>query len=235
MNAASHVSPRAQPSMNRIRCRPRLFALAASVSIGVAASCSSDDQAPGRGRVEHPTEPGPKVAPSPSKAPPPLSSIAAPEASAAALSPPPVERSLSTSEEFERRTGVKLSPIEKAMMDDCPERVWSKSVPKRRCKKDKECGDGFCDRGRCAAVWSCAPNYGQRCESNKDCLYTPCVDERCRSCTSDAECETIMDFSPTTCRPDPDVSSLRECSGIASKMGIITRAPQGNGASDAGP
>jgi hypothetical protein len=179
MNQLLTFLSRAQPSMNRMRSRLRLFALAASVSIGVAASCSSDDQAPGGGRVEHPVEPGPKVAPGPSKAPPPPSSIAAPEASAAA---PP------------------SSPVE-----------------------------------RCAAVWSCAPNYGQRCESNKDCLYTPCVDGRCRSCTSDAECETLMDVSPTTCRPDPDVPNLRECSGIASKMGIITRAPQGNGASDAGP
>jgi hypothetical protein len=25
---------------------------------------------------------------------------------------------------------------------------------KRGCKKDDECGDGFCDRGRCAAIWT---------------------------------------------------------------------------------
>lgn len=211
---------------NRVRFRPLLVGLAASLSIGVAASCSSDDQAPGGGRVEHPVEPGPKGAPGPSKAPHLLSSITAPEASAAAPPPPPVERSLPKSEEFERRTGVKLSPIEKAMMDECPERVWSKSVPKRRCTKDDECGDGFCDRGRCAAVWSCAPNYGQRCQSNKDCLYTPCVDGRCRSCTSDAECGTFMDVSPTTCLADPDVPSARNCSGIASKFGTIAREPQ---------
>src|SRR5687767_171435 len=124
---------------NRTVLRPILIALVAWVSLGVAASCSSDDQATAGGRVEHPLEPGPAVTQEPAKAPPPPSSFAPPEASTAVTSPPAVERPLSLSEKFEQSTGMKLSPVEKAIMEDCPDRAWSKNVPERRCMKDSEC------------------------------------------------------------------------------------------------
>ncbi|MCK6590454.1 MAG: hypothetical protein L6Q76_23060, partial [Polyangiaceae bacterium] len=70
-----------------------------------------------------------------------------------ATSAPSVTRAHSPSEEFEKRWGFKLNPADKAIMDDCPARAWSKNVPKSRCTKDSECGDGFCDRDHCAPLW----------------------------------------------------------------------------------
>lgn len=74
------------------------------------------------------------------------------------------------------------------------------------CKRDADCQSGLCDRGLCAderdfGDWK----YGLRCEptyaphpledtrfpGNMDpCGGYVCVDGRCRSCESDAECQT---------------------------------------------
>jgi hypothetical protein len=74
------------------------------------------------------------------------------------------------------------------------------------CGRDADCRSGLCDRGICAderdfGVW----NYGLQCEPgyaphpledrrfpvNMDpCGGYVCVDRRCRSCQSDAECQT---------------------------------------------
>lgn len=104
-----------------------------------------------RRRVEHP-DPGAK-APSPPTAPPQATS----ESSAHAPSPSDVDT---------QSSGFTLSPSDKAIRGDKPARPWSKNVPKRSCTKDDECGEGSCDRGRCAAIWTWNLTLGQRCERN---------------------------------------------------------------------
>jgi hypothetical protein len=73
-----------------------------------------------------------------------------------------------------------------------PPRPLSKNVPDRECKKDRECGDGICDQGRCSALWAEDRGYGQRCNASPagpfcDSRYF-CREGRCRSCVSDEEC-----------------------------------------------
>lgn len=192
--------------------------------LGGAASCSSDDRAPGGGHVEHPGEPGTQVAPNSAKTPPPPTFVAQPTASAVLTAAPPVDPPLLPSEEFEKRWGIKLSPIDKAIMDDCPPRAWSKNVPKRRCTQDNECGDGFCDRERCAPLWTCRVEYSRPCERNDQCYGGPCIEGRCRSCSSDTECEKLRRVMPAACSPDTDIPGARRCFGAPS---ILPPPPPG--------
>jgi hypothetical protein len=121
-----------------------------------------------------------------------------------------------------------LSPIDKAIREDKPARPWSKNVPERSCTKDDECGDGFCDRGRCAAIWTHRERYGQRCESDRWCGGYLCIDGRCRSCASDEECTRTSSWqSDPKCDPVNDMPNARECSGVVSGFGIGTRGPIG--------
>src|SRR5689334_18710945 len=118
--------------MNRIRSGCAVLALAAWVSLPCMASCSSDNRATAGGRVEHPVEPSTNVTQEPVKAPP-APSVAPPEASAPATSlpsaTPGVESPLSPSDLFEKLTGVKLSPRDKAYMDHPSERSTLFSEP----------------------------------------------------------------------------------------------------------
>jgi hypothetical protein len=138
--------------------------LASSVGIACLASCSATDETPG-GRVGHPTPyPGSPARGAGS------SPQAAPDAS------PP---------------GTALSPLDTAIANDFPARPWSKNVPDRACGNDGECGDGFCDRGRCAPIWTWDQLYGQRCGAfykGRPCGAYLCLEGRCRSCVSHAEC-----------------------------------------------
>ena len=153
-----------------------------------AVSCSSIDPAPVGGRVEHP-DPAPAPTPTTTLAP---SSAPVPETSA-------------PSEVEEQRP--------KTLAEDRPARPWSKNVPKRSCKKDDQCGDGFCDRGRCAAVWTYIAQYGQPCEGTPNGGSRPCIDGRHRSCVSDAECAWSPLQDPK-CVPDPFFDpGGRECGG----------------------
>lgn len=67
-----------------------------------------------------------------------------------------------------------------------PPRALSQNVPDRACRADSECGDGFCDRGRCAPIWE--DRYGQRCAMDCQCGPYLCLEGRCRSCLRHAEC-----------------------------------------------
>jgi hypothetical protein len=69
---------------------------------------------------------------------------------------------------------------------DRPPHALSQSVPDRACREDRECGDGFCDRGRCAPIWE--DRYGQRCTMTCQCSPYLCLEGRCRSCLRHAEC-----------------------------------------------
>lgn len=158
-------------------------------------SCSSNDEAPGGGRIAHPVS-----------TPPPLASAApVPSPSASSSSPtnePPAESY--------------MTPLDKAIREDHPSRPWSKNVPQRQCTKDEECGDGFCDRGRCAAIWTWSSSYGQRCKEARHCsIVYLCIDGRCRSCVSDAECVDDPDNQDPKCIQDHAVRGSRACVGVA--------------------
>lgn len=181
-------------------CRGALIVgLAVWVSLGSAAACSSSEEAPRGGRIEHPGDLGPRVSPSVAPSPPPAAT------SASSVNGP---AEASAEREF------KLSPLDKAIQADCPKRAWSKNVPSRTCNGDDECGDGFCDRGRCAPIWTCRGGYGQRCENNDWCAFRPCIDGRCSSCSSDAECAGVSGLSGAKCTPDQAIAGAQRCSGI---------------------
>jgi len=84
------------------------------------------------------------------------------------------------------------------------------SSPPPECSADSQCKTGFCDRGRCDTP---ADLYGQRCSPapiGPDGLRDPrqhacgaylCIDERCRSCTSDEECLTELGSPRCVARP----------------------------------
>lgn len=177
------------------------------------ASCSSVDEVPRGGRVEHPTEPHPLVAPSTSVASTPSPIAAAKGSATPSQEAPPRRRT--PSEVYEESTGIKLSEADKAIMDDCPSHALSKNVPKRACTKDEQCGDGFCDRGRCAAIWTCTVEYGQRCDEEQKCgVHYLCRDGRCQSCAADSECKSYPNNSDPKCVPDPFyVPSSKQCRG----------------------
>jgi len=114
---------------------------------------------------------------------------------------PPDERPWS--QRAEEDYGLTLTDEEKQIFDTCPRGPWSKNVPDRDCTKDAECGDGFCDRGHCAAIHTCWQNLGNRCISPRIC-YGICIDGRCRSCVSDEECAQKKRELYPNARPNPD-------------------------------
>ncbi len=168
----------------QMNCGHAFLGFSAVLSIATIASCSSVEPAPGGGRVEYAGSQVP-APPSSAQGPNPSSSVGP------------------------------LSPLDWAIRNDCPARSWSKNVPERSCMEDSECGDGFCDRGHCAAIWTCDERYGQRC-------YGPqsewsgwcngvCLEGRCRTCLSDAECVTAALGKARVCNPDPDRVGGRAC------------------------
>lgn len=84
--------------------------------------------------------------------------------------------------------GLKLTPLEKVIADTCPSQEWSQYVPDTECTKHSECGDGFCDRGRCGPIWTCGMRAGLPCEKNEHCIDLLCIEGRCQSCVNDEEC-----------------------------------------------
>lgn len=62
----------------------------------------------------------------------------------------------------------------------------SQHVPDRVCSEESECGDGFCDRGRCAPIWN--DWYGLQCTTHCQCGPFLCLEGRCRSCLHHTEC-----------------------------------------------
>jgi hypothetical protein len=201
--------------MNRTRSRVLFIGLAAWVGLASLASCVSSDDAPAGARVEHP-DPG-------AKAPPPPTRLASSPASTQAASIPSAHPS-SSSDVEDPPSGFTRASIDKAIAEDKPSRPWSKSVPERRCTKDDECGDGFCDRGRCAAIWTYRERYGQRCEEDERCAGHLCIDGRCRSCASDEECTRTESWqSDPKCESSDDIPNARECYGVVGSghRGII--------------
>ena len=194
-----HMAIAVRTQLNRTRWKHAFVALVAWMSLLCTASCWSGDEVAGAGRADHPVQ----------RAPMPVASAeGAPEVS----QPPP---------------GSPFSALDQAIADDCVRmsegglllsRAWSQHVPDRDCTKDGECGDGFCDRGRCAAIWTCYEPYGQRCDNGQAvrsrwvqhgrCL---CLEGRCRSCESDAECAKELRNSSAVCGRSRAKSDLRRC------------------------
>ncbi len=108
-----------------------------------------------------------------------------------------------------------LSPLDWAIRNDFPPRPWSKNVPERTCTEDRECGDGFCDRDHCAAIWTSWEHYGQRCygpRSEQSGLCNGlCLEGRCRTCLSDDECVAALGSADAMCNPHPDGGGGRTC------------------------
>ena len=195
--------------LNRTHWRYAFLALAAAGSLICAASCLSGDDAPSGGRVEHPHQ----------RAPIPVTSA---DGAEDVSHPPP---------------GGPFSPLDQEIADDCPltpgaasarPRAWSKNVPDRDCTKDSECGDGFCDRGHCATIWTCHARYGQRCENGRAVRSRwfagtrcsgICLEGRCRSCRSDEECVEASGYSGVTCSPVSDWGSGRSCGVLGPDYG----------------
>lgn len=180
-----------QPTM------PLWIQLSALLAMPWVIACSSNNEAPGGGRLAHPTSTPPSSTPTPT-----------PSQSASSSLAMDVSPSVSVE-----------SPIDKAIREDVETRLWSKNVPERSCTHDNECGDGFCDRGRCAAVWTGAGILGQRCTTNARCVSYLCIDGRCRSCVSDAECIDEPDNQDPTCVSKPFVPGSRGCVGVVGSGG----------------
>jgi len=194
----------------RTDLRNLFVGLAAWLSLAGSSSCVSSDDAPAGGRVEHPDLGMPKPLASRNGAPP----LAQASASSA-----PSGHPFSVADVDEPPSGFQRSPLDEAIAKDKPARPWSKNVPKRDCTSDGECGDGFCDRGRCAAIWTWSTPYGQRCENDQRCGYIPCIDGRCRSCVSVAECKSF-NLQDAECTPDPWVPGSHECHGVEGSGGF---------------
>ena len=75
------------------------------------------------------------------------------------------------------------------------------------CRVDSDCGSGFCDQNACAdpsGVYGrpCQPapvtNEGIRDGKLNICGAYVCLDQRCRSCTSDTQCQS--EYGAPYCR-----------------------------------
>jgi hypothetical protein len=192
--------------MNRTRTKILFVGLALGVSLAGATSCWSADEAPLGRRAEHPDP----------RAPRPSSSA---DGAVDAGHPPPEGP---------------FSPLDKAIAEDCLyarglalPRAWSQNVPERDCTNDGECGDGYCDRGRCAAIWTCGERFGQRCV-NGEVARNPqlvnhrcpglCLEGRCRSCVSDEECVKDRGIWRASCNPGREKNGAHRCGILGVKI-----------------
>lgn len=165
----------------------------AGLCLFFVAGCSSGEEPSVGGRVEHPAQPAPSAI-----------------QSAAALPPPDTFTLLDkviAAECLSKTVTVHRPGMwpEEAQISVSVPRIWSQDVPDRDCTKDSECGDGFCDRGRCEAIRACEDRYGQHCIDDRvfqgshpysvGCSGL-CLDGRCRSCVLDEECVEKFGSSP---------------------------------------
>ncbi len=195
---------------------------------------ASGTKAPADGRLEHPA----REAPAPVVSAEPMASIPEPVETAPGpveTAPEPIASPTKTASVHKPTALVptprgQFTPLDHTIAEDCePDRPgyqwarpWSNDVPDSQCKTDGECGDGFCDRGRCAAIWSCIERYGQRCINGKaahipgtrddaDGCRGICTAGRCRSCVSDAECIKVRGDKYAKCEPQVSPYPGRTC------------------------
>jgi hypothetical protein len=181
----------------QMHCEHAFLGFFAVLGITAIASCSSVEPAPGGGHVEHAGNrvPGP-----------------VPSVDAGQLASPPASMG-------------PLSTLDWAIRDDCPPRPWSKNVPDRACMEDRECGDGFCDRNHCSAIWTCSEHHGQRCygprSERSGLCFGLCIEGRCRSCLSDDECIAVIGGG-AVCDPHPGRGGGLGCGILFNKPPNIT-------------
>ncbi|HRI64057.1 MAG TPA: hypothetical protein PK156_07455, partial [Polyangium sp.] len=116
-----------------------------------------------------------------------------------------------TPSEAVEKYGVKLTAEQKVIADMCPRVPWSKNVPNRACQRNDECGDGFCDRGKCIAIFSCGIALGSPCEKDGQCPFQMCIDGHCSSCISDEECQQRLGHPDRKCTVTQRHAPGREC------------------------
>jgi hypothetical protein len=177
-------------------------------------ACSSVDEGAASGRVEHP----------PGKATEKAAATASAQAAAAAPAFTPLDKTIA--EACVHIPGLPdLEPV-------WP-RQWSQNVPERDCTSDDECGDGFCDRGRCSAIWTCVERHGQRCidgrvyprrHDNEKCDGL-CLEGRCRSCVSDEECAQVLGIPNAVCLEAGVERKGRRCTPLTWGLGIDREIP----------
>ena len=178
---------------NRNHSARTFFALAAWASLPCITSCSSGDEALAGGHLAHPKQRTP------------IPATSAQQVQDGGPAPP--------SDSF--------SSLDRLIANDCRSQPppyeygprvsgsWSVNVPDRDCTNDGECGEGFCDRGRCAIIWTCYEKIGQRCVNGRA-APSPvdgtttwcagiCLEGRCRSCESDAECINYLGHPKAFC------------------------------------
>jgi hypothetical protein len=157
-------------AMHNGASRRALFQLfSSSAALMISAACSANDAA----LALHAVPPVPPVVTP--------SSSALRDAGADVEATPPASSADTT-----------YAPFDFTMAHGGPERQFSTNVPDRACTKDEECGDGFCDRGYCAGIWIKGTHYGQRCTKPYHC-FGVCLEGRCRSCLSHAECNATVE------------------------------------------
>ena len=103
------------------------------------------------------------------------------------------------------------------------------------CVRDTDCRSGFCDRDICMDVFE-LPGIGKECDrdppvdapvdgpnagrSDRGCGRYLCLDGRCRSCASDAECQTHS--MGGKCVPmNPRFPTLTWCADVGGTGGIL--------------
>jgi len=224
----------------QIRWRYALLGFGAALGIVAMVSCSSSKPAPRGGGIAYPVNSAIPPAPPPPPTPglqlsawgpfpqPPILIRSEPPVMIWLFPPPPPEPYYTSgkhphpSEILEKEHGIKLSPADKLIADDCPARPWSKNVPLRectdneicgtetckrtscgaKCMNDSECGDGLCDRGECKPRWTCSIAFGGPCKKDEQCNGL-CFQGLCRSCVSDAECVKKLGIPDAACAYSP--------------------------------
>lgn len=202
-------------------CSSALFVgLAYSVSLGCLLACSSNDRAPTTGHALPATK-APSLRPS--------SGAPAEEAFLdKLLKSVPTEREFTDKCGVDERacnTNVPRTPLDEAIADDFPAREWSKSVPYLPCAGEEECGDGFCDRGQCAPIMTWDNRWGQRCTTSRECPGLLCINGRCRSCISHAECKSKLGHSEAMCDSPPRGRYPRYCNDLRTQCTPSTPNP----------
>lgn len=187
-------------SKNQNHWKPGVIGILLWASLANVFSCSSDHGTKVEGHVDCPANVsiGPALPPAqvPSAQVPPLPTSMPGAIYPLPPSPWPKGFPPPPSSWYERK--VALSPLEKAIVDACPTRVWSQNVPHDECANDGDCGDGYCDRGHCDVIRTCGHFDGLPCDADGQCTGI-CLEGRCRGCLSNAECASRSSESPYVC------------------------------------
>jgi hypothetical protein len=183
----------------------QIFSLRGLTCIGLAywVACAAEQDMPASSVPDVPASSTPSAAPSPPFVPDaadqdvPAKEVPYIDSPVGQLGPPFVVRRRASGEPPPSSSWVPLPGT--VVLDEGPPEPPQR-VPKRKCTRDDQCGDGFCDRDRCSphATREQRYSFGLECDPliPSRCGGFLCIDGKCRSCVSDAECMKEQD-SPT--------------------------------------